>query len=72
DERVAFIRHVYDDNITFECLAVLANTPTGWKLYCYNFRGYTSDVLLPAATTFTGQGEAHSLLYREGDIYSTN
>ncbi|MDR1274146.1 MAG: hypothetical protein LBK12_06310 [Odoribacteraceae bacterium] len=72
DEHVAFIRHVYNDYMAFECLAVLANGPTGWKLYCYNFEGYTPDVQLPAFQTFSGEGEAHSFLYRDVSTVTTN
>ncbi|MDR2131579.1 MAG: hypothetical protein LBP56_10535 [Odoribacteraceae bacterium] len=72
DERVAYIRHVYNDNMDFECLAVLTNSDNGWKLYCYNFVGYTSDVQLPAFHSFSGEGIARSLLYRDVQITATN
>jgi hypothetical protein len=71
-ERVACIRHVYDDAFGSKCLAVLANGASGWKLYCYNFKGYTPDVQLPAFQSFSGEGEARSFLYRDVGIMSTN
>jgi hypothetical protein len=71
-EEVAYIRHVYHDNSPFQCLAVLANRDNAWKLYLYHFVGYTPDVQLPAYQTFSGEGTARSLLYRDVHVTSTN
>ncbi|MDR2414263.1 MAG: hypothetical protein LBD64_04675 [Odoribacteraceae bacterium] len=71
-EKIAHVRHVYNDNMTFQCLAVLANKDNRWTLYCYNFKGATSDVELPAFQTFSGDGNARSFLFRDVNITATN
>ncbi|MDR0543883.1 MAG: hypothetical protein LBG30_00830 [Odoribacteraceae bacterium] len=71
-EQIVRVHHVYNDNMDFECLAVLANKDNRWTLYCYNFKGSTSDVQLPAFQTFSGEGKAHSFLYRDVQVSYTN
>ena len=69
DEKITFIGHIdyneySDPSGKMECLVVLTNTTTRWKLYCFDFVGQTSDIVTTGYKEYSGNGHAASVIYR--------
>lgn len=68
DEKVVYMEDLASPKggaITLRQFVVLVNKGGNWKLYCYNYTSSSSDI--PASTpvkTYSGEGEAHQVIYR--------
>ncbi|MDR0765434.1 MAG: hypothetical protein LBF09_00655 [Odoribacteraceae bacterium] len=76
-ESVASLEHVsYHSSSTAlpspDCLVVLTNKAGKWKMYLYNFTGYTADVESTPYQIHEGEGNARDVLYRAPASPATN
>lgn len=71
DEKVVYIKHLFDMASGLNALLVLADKGGSWKLYVYDFEGSTPDVQLPARETYSGSGTPSTVIYRDASTYIT-
>lgn len=69
DEKITFINHIYyksyeDTENDQSSLAVLTNSPRGWKLYMLPFIGETADVQTTNYKTYSGTGHAAHVMFK--------
>jgi hypothetical protein len=69
-EKVVYLKNAFNNGSVNELL-ILTEKDGGWKLYVYDFEGFTPDVLLPARATYSGSGTPKTVMYRNASTYVT-
>ena len=71
DEKVVYIKNVYDLAYGPNIFLVLTDKAGTWNLRVYDFEGTTPDLSLPAAETYSGNGTPSTVVYRDANTYVT-
>lgn len=77
NESVAYIRHISyttygAGDASLDCLAVLTNSTTGWKVYLHRFVGKTPEVETLHYLDFSGKGTGKNVFFRGLNAYEIN
>jgi hypothetical protein len=71
DEKVVYIKNVYDLAYGPNIFLVLTDKGGTWKLRVYDFEGATPDLSLPAVETYSGNGIPSTVVSRNANTYVT-
>ena len=71
DEKVVYIKNVFDLAYGPNIFLVLTDKGDTWNLRVYDFEGATPDLSLPAKETYSGNGTPSTVVYRNANTYVT-
>lgn len=71
DEKVVYIKNVYDLAFGPNIFLVLSEKGGNWMLRVYNFEGSTPDLAFPATETYSGTGKPSTVIFRNANTYVT-